>query len=317
MSNHQEPCPTCGLLISSAETGQKCECVADGSSTVLETVLAERRDHLSERKDHRAEQYEDLAQKHRQQSDAHYQASHQAGEDIPMGQPILAGHHSEKRHRRAIDRINGNMRKSIEHDKTAKYYAEKLAAMEANTAISSDDPDALEKLQAKLADCEEVQEYMKSVNALVRKALKLPEAERSTKLAEWAKVSPDRATALLTPKYGHVGFPSFRLTNNGANMRRIKQRIEEIKAQHAEIVENGESAETEYPELKLTLVLNRTINRVQLVFKGKPDSAVREIIKSHGFRWSPSECTWQRQLNSNGEYAAQTVINQLKSQLRE
>ncbi|MCU0551882.1 MAG: DUF3560 domain-containing protein [Leptolyngbya sp. Prado105] len=276
---------------------------------LLESVLDDRRERIEERKAQRTERYEELADKHRNASKSRYQASHQLSEHIPLGQPILVGHHSEKRHRRDLHRINDNMRKSIEHGKTADYYAGRLAAMENNTAISSDDPDALEKLQAKLADCEEAQEYMKRINALVRKALKLPESERVANLAEWAEVSIAKAAGWLKPDFcGRYGFPDYKTKNNGANIRRIKQRIKEIQAQHHAIVTEGESDETEYPEIGCTLILNRTLNRVQLVFKSKPEQSIRAILKSHGFHWSPSESAWQRQLNSAGEHAAQAVI---------
>jgi hypothetical protein len=42
---------------------------------------------------------------------------------IPMGQPILVGHHSEKRARKDRERINNGMRKGIEEGKRATYWA--------------------------------------------------------------------------------------------------------------------------------------------------------------------------------------------------
>ncbi len=38
---------------------------------------------------------------------------------IPMGQPILVGHHSEGRHRRDLERHDRDMRKAIEHGQNA------------------------------------------------------------------------------------------------------------------------------------------------------------------------------------------------------
>ena len=51
--------------------------------------------------------------------------------------------------------------------------------------------------------------------------------------------------------------------------------------------------------------------RVQLRFPGKPDEQTRSLLKSHGFRWSPTQGAWQRQLNGNGTYAARQVMNTL------
>lgn len=36
------------------------------------------------------------------------------------------------------------------------------------------------------------------------------------------------------------------------------------------------------------------------------------LLKSHGFRWAPSQGAWQRQLTANGKYAAKQVIEELK-----
>ena len=41
---------------------------------------------------------------------------------IPLGQPILVGHHSERAHRKVLERADNAMRKSIEEDKKAEDY---------------------------------------------------------------------------------------------------------------------------------------------------------------------------------------------------
>ena len=59
-----------------------------------------------------------------------------------MGQPILVGHHSERRHRRDLDRIHRNLERAMEAEKTAKELAYRAAAV-GTGGISSDDPDAI------------------------------------------------------------------------------------------------------------------------------------------------------------------------------
>lgn len=44
---------------------------------------------------------------------------------IPPGQPILIGHHSERRHRKDLKRIETNMLKSNEESKKAEYFSDK------------------------------------------------------------------------------------------------------------------------------------------------------------------------------------------------
>lgn len=61
--------------------------------------------------------FQTMADNAAQRSAVAYKTSHAISEHIPFGQPILVGHHSEKRHRRDISRINSNMQKSIDEDK--------------------------------------------------------------------------------------------------------------------------------------------------------------------------------------------------------
>jgi len=57
-----------------------------------------------ERKEARIERYEELAENAEQKSEQMHQESRDMVKHIPMGQPILVGHHSEKGHRRLLDR---------------------------------------------------------------------------------------------------------------------------------------------------------------------------------------------------------------------
>ena len=52
------------------------------------------------------------------------------------------------------------------------------------------------------------------------------------------------------------------------------------------------------------VVENRQIDRLQLKFPGKPDAKVRSELKGRGFRWSPKEGAWQRQLTDNARKSA-------------
>lgn len=106
------------------------------------------------------ERYAELAEKKKREADQKYQASKQIADQIPFGQPILVGHHSEKRHRKLISSIHSNMRASIELDKKAEYYAKKAETYGSNM-ISSEDPNALLKLQEKLKDAQKEHDILK------------------------------------------------------------------------------------------------------------------------------------------------------------
>lgn len=283
--------------------------MSDINNEIAQEILETRRQRFEEKRERRTEAYERLANKHRQDSDSHYKAAKKIGDMIPFGQPILVGHHSERRHRRDIAKVDNNMRKSIEHSKTADYYTGKLASMESDTAIRSDDPDAIAKLEAKLDDMQKYQELMKAANKIIRK--KLTDDQKVEQLKQLG-LGEANSKQLLKPDFAkRIGFADYQLQNNNANIRRVKQRIQELKdklvrACEAPVENQG------YPELGLTVVYNREIDRLQLVFDSKPSESIRNILKSNGFRWSPSESAWQRQLNNSSEYLVQRIITQLQ-----
>ena len=63
-----------------------------------------------ERKQARIDRYHELSAKNRTRAQGRFKASDDAVAGIPAGQPILVGHHSERRHRRALERSDTNMR---------------------------------------------------------------------------------------------------------------------------------------------------------------------------------------------------------------
>jgi len=42
------------------------------------------------------------------------------------------------------------------------------------------------------------------------------------------------------------------------------------------------------------MVINIEINRVQFIFDDIPSPEKRALLKSHGFKWSPTQKAWQR-----------------------
>lgn len=163
--------------------------------------------------------------------------------------------------------------------------------------ISSDDPQAVEKLEAKLAALEKHQEMMKAANAAIR--MKDP-AKGDAKLAELG-YTPEDIAKLREPDFcGRIGYPAYLLQNNNANIRRIRGRIEELKKRTENTPEGWEFDGGR-------VVVNTTENRLQIIFDGKPDADIRTELKGEGFRWAPSQGAWQRQLTDNAMRAARRL----------
>ena len=245
------------------------------------------------------ERFEELASTNAERSGDHYQASRRTTEQIPLGQPILVGHHSEGRHRKALQRAELEMRKSCEAQSKANYYADKAASV-GSGGISSDDPEAVLKLCAELADMQAKQEQRKAANKAIRMK-KTPEAQLAALVA--LGFTADDAARLLQKDFaGRIGFRSYSLSNNSANMRRVEQRIKELKAVASR--EDKEEAGRGYIYREDT-----EENRVMFIFEGKPNEATRELLKRNGFKWSPSRAAkpWVRHLNNAGLYHAKVV----------
>lgn len=161
--------------------------------------------------------------------------------------------------------------------------------------ISADDPDAVKKLTAKLEKLTKAQETMKAVNAYYRKHKSLEGCpELDGKAIEKLKTRMEIRGIQDKP------YPSWALSNNNAEIRRIKERIQSLSVNKEELYTGWEFAGGRAE-------INVKDNRLQLFFDDKPDGKIRDELKANGFRWSPKASAWQRQLTSNAIYAADAI----------
>jgi hypothetical protein len=143
----------------------------------------------------------------------------------------------------------------------------------------------VERLQAKIGKAEAMQERMKETNAAIRKNAKAgPDAQVWALVAlGWTEATARR---LLEPdELKRIGFPSYELTNNGANIRRMKERLAQVERAKATPATEQEGAAARIEDCPPE-------NRVRLFFPGKPEAAVRETLKRGGFRWAPTQGCW-------------------------
>ena len=236
------------------------------------------------------------AERANKEADGLWKRGHDMASIIPFGQPILVGHHSEGRDRNYRKRIGRTFDKACEATQKAKDLASRAASAESNTAISSDDPEATLKLKEKIAEAERSQETMKAVNKLLKKKGG-PDREGIYKLG----LKDTHIDELLKPDFcGRIGFADYSITNNGANIRCMKERLALLEAKR-----NDEETETVINGIKI--VENVDENRCQMFFPGKPAEEIRASLKSYGFRWSPYNGCWQRQRSNGATYSANLI----------
>lgn len=244
-----------------------------------------------QKKQNRINRYREKADKARAQSDALSRQSHDMIHAIPMGQPIINA--ADARYR---EKAGNKMRQAIAADEKAAYYEAKAGAAENNTAISSDDPEAIEKLTEKLEGLQTAQTMMKNVNAYYRKygtchGCNGVSDELAEKLDQDVKNGPLRI---------NVPFAPYALSNNNQEIHRVQDRIKKL---------------TEAKELGYTgwefdggrVEANDGKNRLHVFFDAIPDEDIRKEMKTWGFRWARSEGAWQRQLTDNAIYAASRI----------
>lgn len=253
----------------------------------------------------RRERYEDLAASASQASDATYRKARDMASVIPFGQPILVGHHSERRDRNYRGKIHTTFGKSFALQDKASHYARKAETV-GTGGISSDDPDAVTKLTDKLAGLERSQVRMKAANKIIR-------SQQTTEGKTLALValgfSESSAAQVLEKDFaGRVGFPAYALGNNNAVIRSTKQRIEQLMASQQRTTVERKSSGYTYRE-------DTEENRVMFIFDTKPGTEARKqislIMQAHGFKWSSTRTAWVRKLNSAAVWGAERVAQKL------
>lgn len=230
-----------------------------------------------ERREARLAKRQEWAEKRAQKAQQAYDKAMKLAAMIPMGQPILVGHHSEKHARRHAAQIDGGMRQAGEHADKAKDHNAAASTIEHQlaTSIYSDDPDAVEALTAKVAKLEADRETMKRVNAAHKAFLRDPASLDASDLPPAIKA---KITAYV-PAYSWEPHPfaPYQLTNLGAEIRRAKKRIEEVRmrterAQAAADAPGGVTIEG--------------ADFIAVTFAEKPGRDTLEALKAAGFRWS-------------------------------
>jgi hypothetical protein len=208
---------------------------------------------------------------------------------IPLGQPIIVGHHSERRHRRHLERIDRIVRAGYDAQAKAAQLKQRIFAINENKSIASDNPDASDLVTEKIKKLEARLEYVKRLNKVLSKFETIDEA------LEKLKTQSDGDSVYLTvhlenQKHWYasrrIGLWYFNTTNLGAEIRRLKKRLDALS------VIQSEFTPFEINGIKIDLV----DGQIQVEFPYKPNEATREKLKRSplALKWSSYSKKWVR-----------------------
>jgi hypothetical protein len=184
-----------------------------------------------DRAEDRAERYSGYAANASARSEGAWKASH-AIADHMTGEPIKVGHHSERRHRRDIERMDGHMRRSIEEERKAAYHAQRAISAEhfeefkknpARTLRRLDGPAGLRKQLRdvdKWAAGESACGYTRSTTAEGLETLARERRRIVEKIAYWESVIAE-AEAAGFKVWGPADFAKGDFVHTGGTWRQV------------------------------------------------------------------------------------------------
>lgn len=102
-------------------------------------------------------------------------------------------------------------------------------------------------------------------------------------------------------RFSEVGFKAFKLKNNNAKIKNTNDRIKTLEFR-MDLEKNWSNLEKE------NIVVSVENDRVVIKNENKPSAEQIKILKSNGFKWSPSSQSWVRQLTYNAIRSAKIVF---------
>ena len=136
-----------------AQLGQRLQVDVDEATPAR--TAGEREAETQERAAARADRLEGRAEKAHAEAQAQFAAEDQARDHIPFGQPILVGHHSQRRHERTVEKANRHFERGLDAQRTARE-AEAGAERARLTAAGGESKvttgNRIERLEAELRD---------------------------------------------------------------------------------------------------------------------------------------------------------------------
>lgn len=144
--------------------------------------------------------------------------------------------------------------------------------------IMAGDSDAVDRYKLKLEAAKKYHAQLKEVKALIKSGMTNEDASAKAGLS------------------APVAWHSFNIQYANKAVKDLEAKISSLEAAKAK-----PSAETTINGVRV--LENTEAMRLQIFFNGKPAKEMIALLKSHAFKWSPSNMAWQRQLTNNAVYS--------------
>ncbi len=153
-------------------------------------------------------------------------------------------------------------------------------------AVSSDNPEAVQKLEEKASTLEREISEAKRINTFYKKTGKLPE--------DISLIMKEKAESYI--RFCGRPFPTFYFRNTNAKRKTAERRGESISIEAVKPT-------IEYMVGEIKIVDSAEQNRIMIIYPSKPDVDTISKLKHSGWKWSPRNGAWQRLRNNNARYA--------------
>ncbi|VFR81189.1 hypothetical plasmid protein [plant metagenome] len=146
---------------------------------------------VADRAAERRQRFEGYAEKRLQEAEAEHARVDAITEHIPLGQPILVGHHSERRARKDAERIQEGMRRAVKAAETSKHWDWRALGVARYAKMKSDPAVRQRRVKGLEADLRKQQRIIK---------------ESDTFLEYWSRPDLTMAQALAIANICHLSF---------------------------------------------------------------------------------------------------------------
>ena len=171
----------------------------------------------------------------------------------------------------------------------------------------------LEIAQSKVEELQKQLDTFTGINKIIRKFKKFGNERIVKEIQDAFNFKEDLAKGLLKPDYaGRIGIPDYQIANTRQSLNRYKKRVEDLSSKITK--GTGKSSEI-YGKIDNGYVqINYEMDRVQIVFDGKPSSDIIQKMKKNGWRWSPSNKQWQRKYTDQAISDLRRLFPELKKE---